>query len=418
MQILARLKGFKNLTPVEKAKKSFFSKLQMGKLKVITVPLEQALNRVLAEDIKASENLPKFDRSAVDGYAIKAEETVGVTHFKPKTFRITSKEHIENGEVKQVWTGNPIPKGADAVVMLENTKKNNSELKVWISVAPGENISKRGEDIRRGEVAVKVGTRLKPQHLGLIAALGIANVKVFGKPKVAILATGNELVEIGAKPREDQIFEVNRLILSALCRELEAEPVDLGIAKDDAAEITEKIKRGLEVADAVITTGGTSVGLSDLVPEAVNKLGKPGVIVHGMAMRPAMPTALAIVNEKPVIILSGNPVAAMIGFEVFAKPVIGVLMGLEKEESRPVIKAKITKRITTALGRKTFVRVHVFKGDGEYLAEPISTMGSGIISTMTRANGYVVVPENIEGLDEGEAVLVHLFDVVEEKEHV
>lgn len=418
MQILARLKGFKNLTPVEKAKKSFFSKLQMGKLKVITVPLEQALNRVLAEDIKASENLPKFDRSAVDGYAIKAEETVGVTHFKPKTFRITSKEHIENGEVKQVWTGNPIPKGADAVVMLENTKKNNSELKVWISVAPGENISKRGEDIRRGEVAVKVGTRLKPQHLGLIAALGIANVKVFGKPKVAILATGNELVEIGAKPREDQIFEVNRLILSALCRELEAEPVDLGIARDDDAEITEKIKRGLEVADAVITTGGTSVGLSDLVPEAVNKLGKPGVIVHGMAMRPAMPTALAIVNEKPVIILSGNPVAAMIGFEVFAKPVIGVLMGLEKEESRPVIKAKITKRITTALGRKTFVRVHVFKGDGEYLAEPISTRGSGIISTMTRANGYVVVPENIEGLDEGEAVLVHLFDVVEEKEHV
>jgi len=418
VQILARLKGFKNLTPVEKAKKSFFSKLQMGKLKVITVPLEQALNRVLAEDIKASENLPKFDRSAVDGYAIKAEETVGVTHFKPKTFRITSKEHIENGEVKQVWTGNPIPKGADAVVMLENTKKNNSELKVWISVAPGENISKRGEDIRRGEVAVKVGTRLKPQHLGLIAALGIANVKVFGKPKVAILATGNELVEIGAKPREDQIFEVNRLILSALCRELEAEPVDLGIARDDDAEITEKIKRGLEVADAVITTGGTSVGLSDLVPEAVNKLGKPGVIVHGMAMRPAMPTALAIVNEKPVIILSGNPVAAMIGFEVFAKPVIGVLMGLEKEESRPVIKAKITKRITTALGRKTFVRVHVFKGDGEYLAEPISTRGSGIISTMTRANGYVVVPENIEGLDEGEAVLVHLFDVVEEKEHV
>lgn len=418
MQILARLKGFKNLTPVEKAKKSFFSKLQMGKLKVITVPLEQALNRVLAEDIKASENLPKFDRSAVDGYAIKAEETVGVTHFKPKTFRITSKEHIENGEVKQVWTGNPIPKGADAVVMLENTKKNNSELKVWISVAPGENISKRGEDIRRGEVAVKVGTRLKPQHLGLIAALGIANVKVFGKPKVAILATGNELVEIGAKPREDQIFEVNRLILSALCRELEAEPVDLGIARDDDAEITEKIKRGLEVADAVITTGGTSVGLSDLVPEAVNKLGKPGVIVHGMAMRPAMPTALAIVNEKPVIILSGNPVAAMIGFEVFAKPVIGVLMGLEKEESRPVIKAKITKRITTALGRKTFVRVHVFKGDGEYLAEPISTRGSGIISTMTRANGYVVVPENIEGLDEGEAVLVHLFDVVEDKEHV
>ncbi|MGC8939345.1 MAG: gephyrin-like molybdotransferase Glp [Candidatus Bathyarchaeia archaeon] len=412
---MTRLKGFQKLTPVEEAKRIFFNKLQTGKLKTIKVPLEQALNRVLAEDIRACEDLPRFDRSAVDGYAIKAEETVGVTQFKPKTFRITSKENIENGEVKQVWTGSPIPKGADAVVMLENTKKTNSELEVWVSVTPGENIAKRGEDIRKGEIAIKAGTRLKPQHLGLIAALGIVNAKVFEKPKVAILATGNELVEIGTKPQEGQIFEVNRLILSALCRELEVEPVDLGIARDDTNEITEKMKLGLKVADMVITTGGTSVGLSDIVPDAINKLGKLGIIVHGMAMRPAMPTALAIVNEKPIIILSGNPVAAMIGFEVFAKPVINVLMGLEREESRPVIKAQMTKRVTTALGRKTFVRVHVFKSDEEYFAEPISSMGSGVISTMTKANGYVVVPENVEGLDEGETVSVHLFDTVEER---
>lgn len=142
------------------------------------------------------------------------------------------------------------------------------------------------------------------------------------------------------------------------------------------------------------------------------------MIVHGIAMRPAMPTALAVVNGKPIMVLSGNPVAAMIGFEVFAKPVINALMGLKKEEPRPVVKAKMTKRITTTLGRKTFVRVRVFKSGGEYFAEPISARGSGIISTMTRANGYVVAPENVEGLDEGEIVNVHLFDAIEGEENV
>jgi molybdopterin molybdotransferase len=194
---------------------------------------------------------------------------------------------------------------------------------------------------------------------------------------------------------------------------LGAEPLDLGIARDDANEIFEKIKLGLEKADAVITTGGTSVGASDLVPEAVNRIGKPGVIVHGVAMRPAMPTALAIANGKPIIILSGNPVAAMIGFEVFMRPLICRMLGLKREESRPMVKAKMTRRISTFLGRKTFVRVHVFQHHDELFAEPISAKGSGIISTMTKANGYVIVPENREGLEEGENVSVHLFDNVD-----
>ena len=187
----------------------------------------------------------------------------------------------------------------------------------------------------------------------------------------------------------------------------------MGIAKDDINEILEKIRFGLKVADVIITTGGTSVGVSDLVPEVVNKIGKPGVIVHGVAMRPAMPTALAVADGKPIIILSGNPVAAMIGFEVFAKPLICKMLGLKQEERRPVVKAKITKRVTSALGRKTFVRVRVFECNGEFFAEPISSRGSGIISTMTRANGYVVIQENREGLEEGESVLAYLFDNVE-----
>jgi len=412
--ILVQLKGFQKLTPVEEALQKFLKELQLRKPRAVVTPLGSALNRILAEDVVAKENLPRFDRSAVDGYAVKAEDTFEASQFKPKVLQITNKREIGERQAKQVWTGNPIPKGANAVLMLENTRRVNGKIEVWIPVAPGENICKEGEDVSKGEVAVKAGIRLKPQHLALMAALGIKEVKVFDKPKIALLATGNELVEIGVKPRENQIFEVNRLALSALCQELGAETLDLGIVKDNATEIAERIKFGIEKADMVITTGGTSVGVSDVVPMAVNSLGKPGVLVHGVAMRPAMPTALAVVNKKPVIILSGNPVAAMIAFEVFARPLICKMLGLKNVEARPKLKAKITRRTTTVLGRKTFIRVRVFQQrNGEFFADPISTSGSGVITTMTKANGYVVAPENREGLEEGESVTVHLFDDVE-----
>jgi molybdopterin molybdotransferase len=410
---LVRLKGFQKLATIEEAKRLFFNSLKVGRTKAVVVSVQDALNRVLAEDLIAEEDLPRFDRSAVDGYAVKAEDTFGVSQFKPKTLRLTSASEVKNGEAKQVWTGTPIPKGADAVLMLENVKLvSDGEIEVWTAITPGENVSKRGEDIAKGTIAIKAGTRLKPHHLGLIAALGKGKINVFEKPKVAILATGNELVMVGEKLRENQIYEVNRLLLASLCHEIGAEPIDLGIAKDDVEEISEKLKHGLEKADIIITTGGTSVGASDLVPTAINGLGKPGVLIHGVAMRPAMPTALAIVGDKPIIVLSGNPVAAFFGFEVFARPLILKMLGIENEP-RPVVVAKLTRRTSTALGRKTFVRVRVFQQNGEFYAEPISARGSGIISTLTRANGYVVVPENREGLEEGETVQVYLFDTLE-----
>lgn len=408
-----RLKGFQQLTSVDEALRTFFGKIPIKKLKTVNVPLHSALNRVLAEDVVAREDLPRFDRSAVDGYAVRAEDTFKASQFKPKTLRIVGNDEIREKQAKKVWTGNPIPKGADTVIMLESSKLTGDKIELWATLTPGENISKKGEDIRKGEIAAEAGTRLKPYHLGLIGALGVSEIHVFEKPKIAVLATGNELVEIGGKPRKDQVFEVNRLIISALCRELDVEPLDLGIAKDDLNEICGRLETGLEVADMVMTTGGTSVGVSDLVPEAANKIGEPGVVIHGIAMRPAMPTALAIVNSKPIIILSGNPVAAMFGFEVFARPLICRLLGLKKEETRPIVKAKMTKKVTSALGRKTFVRVHVFQRNTEFFAEPISARGSGLISTMTRANGYVAVPENREGLAEGESVSVHLFANIE-----
>lgn len=410
---MVRLKGFQKLTSIDEALQKFLAAIEFRQPETVTVPLESALNRVLAENVVAKVDVPRFNRSAVDGYAVTSEKTMGATQFKPKIFQLTNNNRMEAGRAKQVWTGNPLPEGADAVVMLEDTKLAKDRIDVWSQVTPGENVSKRGEDIQKGDVAARVGTRLKPQHLGLIAALGISKLGVFAKPRIAVLTTGNELVQLGNKLEENQIFDMNKLVLCALCSDLGAEPLDIGIARDDTDEISERLRIGLGKSDVIITSGGTSVGGSDFVPDAVNRVAKPGVIVHGVAMRPAMPTALAAADGKPILILPGNPVAAIIGFEVFARPLICRMLGLKQVEPRPTVQAEMTRGIATALGRRNFVRVRVFRHDGELLAEPISARGSSMISTMTKANGYVIVPENREGLEEKELVSVQLFDVVE-----
>jgi molybdopterin molybdotransferase len=411
---LARLKGFQKLTLIDDALQKWLNILQINKPREATIPVNEALNRVLATDLIAKEDLPRFDKSAVDGYAVKAEDTTGASQFTPVTFQITELAEVGARHALQIWTGNPLPKGANAVVMIENTKKADGKLEVWVQLATGGNVSKKGEDVKKAEKILEAGTRLNPYHLALLAAMDNSQVKVVEKPRVAILATGNELAEAGSKPSGNQIFDSNRVMLAAMCRELGAEPVDLGIAKDDFAEIDGKLKIGLRECDAVITTGGTSVGGLDLVPDVVNNSGKPGVIVHGVALRPAMPTAVAVLDGKPVMILSGNPVAAVIGFEVFARPLICKMLGMKQTEPRPTVNAVMTRKVAAALGRRTFVRVGVTLKDGEFLAEPVSARGSGAISTMTRGNGFVVVPENRGGVTEGEVVMVRLFGKLEE----
>jgi len=409
------MKGFQKLTFTYEALQTWFNAFPI-ETRVTTVPLNEAANRVCAEDIRAKQDLPRFDRSAMDGFAVRSEDTTGTSQSKPLLFRLTEKPELEDAgprQAKQIWTGNPIPKGANAVVMLENTKKINDKIEIWSQATPYENVSRKGEDIKKGEIAAKGGTRLRPQHLGLLSALGYNEINVIQKPRIAILATGNELVEAGTQPAENQIHESNRIMISALCKELDAEPLDLGIVSDEVDDITEKIQIGLKIADAVITTGGTSVGGLDLVPEVVNKMGKPGVMIHGVAIRPGMPTALAALDGKPILILSGNPVAAIVGFEIFGRPLICKMLGMKKEELRPTVEATMTRKVTAALGRKSFARVKVFEKNGETRAEPISTRGSGAISTMTRGNGFVIIPENREGVAENEKVTVHMFAAIE-----
>jgi len=405
---LARLKGFEKLTNADEALSIFMRALKPKRLPAERVQLENSLGRVICKDVVAPIDLPSFDRSAVDGYAVQAEDTLQASQFKPKTIRLTRGSTVGKGQAKQVWTGNPVPKGADAVVMLEYTRPLKNEIQIISGMTPGENVSKKGEDIKKGEAAVESGIRLLPHYVGLLAALGVTHVDVVQKPKVAILSTGNELVELGEKPPANKIVNSNRFVIAGLCQELGAEPLYLGIARDAEEEIGAKILEGLEKADVVITTGGTSVGIADLVPIVVNKLGKPGVVVHGVAIRPGMPTAVGVLKGKPVFVLSGYPVAATIGFEVFARPTLLQLQGIT-DASRAMVKATLTKRVAGALGRRVYLRVKAFEKQGEFYAEPVRTRGSGLYSSMTRANGYVIIPEDREGLEKDEAVLVRLF---------
>lgn len=409
VHVLARLKGFQELVRVEDALEKWLAAIEFHPNST-SVPLLTAQNRVLSSHIIANTDLPRTDRSAVDGYAVKATETIGASQSKPKIFKLNERFAIGPNQAKQIWTGNTIPENADAVVMLENTKTVGKILEVWSPTTRWENVSRKGEDIKKGEIAVKTGTRLKPHHLGIIAAFGMSEVEVFRKPKVAVLATGNEIVRVGDKIRENKVFDSNRVVLTALCNELGAEVIDLGIARDDMEEISQKLNNGLRRADAVMTSGGTSVGGPDLVPEVAARIGKPGILVHGVAMRPGMPTGLAVVGKKPIILLPGNPVAVMLSFEVFGRPLISRMLGLQATESRPVLMARTKRKISTTLGRKNLVRVHVSREKGEFIADPISARGSSLFSTMTRSNGYVIVPENQEGLAEGEMVAVNMFE--------
>ena len=416
LEVIAVVKpsGFQTLTVVDEALKNWLSAWSIKKPIVVMLPLSgDACGRVLAEDIVALSNLPCFNRSAMDGYAVRYTDSIGASQSNPVKLEVVTTDEVVVGQAKSVWTGNSLPKGADAVVMIENTVREGNMLEIYSPLTPGINVIRCGEDVKKGQLIAKEGTRLNPYNIGLAAALGYSSLKVYQKPTVALLATGNEIVAVGTQTDRYQIFDSNKIILSAMCQELGAEIINFGIVKDNVEEISEKISHALKVADALITTGGTSVGGLDLVPDAVNRVGKPGVIAHGLALRPAMPTGVAVLNDKPVMILSGNPVASIIGFEVFGRPAICRLLGLNKTEPRPVLKAVLSRNVSSVLGRKTYVRVLVKLCAGELVVEPVSAKGPSSISTMTKSNGYVVIPENREGLKEGETVLVQIFGNIE-----
>jgi molybdenum cofactor synthesis domain-containing protein len=419
----ARDRGFKEATRIEEARRIFYEALQTVSLPSETISLQGSLNRILAEDVGADASVPAFEKSAMDGYAVVAEDTFGSSQTNPSLLKLVGESKIgelptktlRKGETIVIATGAPVPQGANAVVMVENTKRlDTGDVEMYAAVTPGENISHIGEDVKQGTVVLERGRKLKPPDLGLLVALGRETVSVVRRPKVAILSTGNEVSESGPVT-SGRIVDVNRPVLMAMVEECGGVPLDLGIAKDDAEEISKKLKRGLTSADLVLVTAGTSVGKGDLVPDVINALGKPGMLVHGIAMRPSLPTGLAVVNGKPIVSLPGLPVSAMIAFSTFVQPLILRMLGTE-QDPQPKIRARATKRIVGVPGFRTFIRVLVREKEGKLFVDPLRAPGSGILTTLTRANGMVVVPENVEGYDEGAEVEVQLFRPVERGE--
>jgi molybdenum cofactor synthesis domain-containing protein len=413
------MKGFVKLTRIDHALHIFFKHVNIETLSSETIKLTTSAARILAEDIIASVDVPGFSRSAVDGYALKAQDTIGASPTSPLVLDVIgmieiglpSKITLSRHQSVKIDTGAVIPNGANAVIMVEYTESiGKNTIEIYRSLAPGENISYKGEDVKQGEIILTRGTPLLPQDVGILSALGYRQIKVVRRPKIAILSTGNELIDSGERVDLGKIIDTNRPILISMVTDLGGEPIDLGIAKDELEDIKTRVAYGLTVSDMVLVSGGTSVGGKDLMPEAINTLEKPGVIIHGLCMKPGKPTALAAAGNKPIVLLPGFPVAAMISFNAVVTPIALKMCGTDTTPYwRRIIRATILRRIPSSLGNKTFVRVRVKKVNGIFVAEPLRTSGSGVISSMIRANGLVAIPENKEGLEEGEEVEVTLI---------
>ena len=418
-----RLKGFRQTTNVEKALERFFANVTAGKLGSELVSPEEALGQVLAEDIVSKVNIPSHDRAAMDGYAVVAVDTFGSSQTSPVLLNLVNRIEmgkypsfqLRSGEIAEIATGGILPAGANAVVMLEYARKiDERQVEILASVTPGENVSKAGEDVQNGDLVLGEGTRIKPPDVAMLAAISIERVRVVRRPKIAVICTGSELIELGEPMSPGKIMNTNRFLLSAMIQEVGASPIYLGLAEDNVEDIRRLIQLGLAEADIVTITGGTSVGGKDLVPDAIDLAGKPGMLVHGVSIRPGMPTGLASVNGKPVVSLSGQPVAAMIGFNTFVRPLILRLLGTV-EEPVPSVRAELSRRVASASGMRTYLRVVVRESERGYVVDPITTSGSGLLSSLTQANGIIVIPEDKEGLEEGEGVTVILFRPVERR---
>lgn len=408
---------FRKLLSLDEAKKVLQRHLKPKPLGVEEILLLEAHSRVLAEDVTAALDVPPFNRSTVDGYAVKAEDTFGAEENKPISLKICgtvnvgeqSKIRVTQGAAAEIATGAPIPGGADAVVMVEHTVRKGAEVHVFNAVANDENVMKAGADIKKGETVLGAGQSLGSREIGVLAALGIAKAKVYTIPRVAVLSTGAEIVEPSMKLPYGKIYDINAYTLSAAVLESGGKPICLGVFPDEMAELQKVLKSALASADMIITSGGVSVGPKDVTPQTLNSIGKPGVIVCGIAVKPGKPTTIALINGKPVFSLPGNPTSSLLVFHLLARPVISFMAG-RKAEKETIIKAFATKRMFSARGRRTFVTVKLQRHKSDRLiAEPVPTGLSGAITTLARAEGFIEVPENQQFVDAGEEVTVHLF---------
>jgi len=384
------------------------------------VPIEAALDRVLCEEITAPEDLPLFPRSSMDGYAVRAKDTFGAAESLPALLEVIGEipmggapsKELGPGQALRISTGGMLPQGADAVVMVEYCRlMDEKTLEVDRPVSPLENVIQPGDDFRKGRRILEKGRRLRFQDLGVLAGLGIGEAPVYTRPRIGIISTGDELVDVHETTAPGQVRDVNRYTLSAFCRKLGAEPVPLGRSGDSFHDLRALIREGLDRTDSVWISGGSSVGTRDLTLGVLESFDGFDLLVHGISISPGKPTIIGRVGACPVLGLPGHVASAMVVAEVFLGRLIRRLSGLRGAslEGRAHLTAVLSRNIESAPGREDYVRVKLSKEGGRWVAVPIFGK-SALISTLVEAHGLVRVDLHTEGLYQGDAVRVRLFD--------
>lgn len=393
--------GFKERTRVEAARERLLERVTPHE-RTERVSLARADGRTLATRVTAPSPVPGYDRAAMDGYAVRAADTFGASDRSPNLLR--EGESVGPETAVRVHTGSELPEGADAVVMIEQVAERSDELEVSDAVAEGENVGPVGEDVSEGQTLYDPGHRVRPSDLGLLKSVGLTEIEVGERPEVAVIPTGEELVQSDPEPGE--VIETNALTVSRFVDRWGGRPTYRDIVTDDHEALRVAIQRDL-TKDLIVTTGGSSVGERDLIPDVVDEIGE--VLVHGVALKPGHPVALGIVEDTPVLMLPGYPVACIVNAVQFLRPALKHVGGMPVED-HPTTEATLDRKIRSEPGIRTFARVKVDQADGETTALPTRVSGSGVLSSVALADGWVVVPEEREGIPEGETVAVENWE--------
>jgi len=385
-----------------------------------TVGLDAALGRICSRDIVSQEDLPAFARSTVDGYAVRAEDTFGATETMPAYLHI-SKEvfmgerpdfSLSKGEACKIPTGGMLPAGGDSVVMFEHVQAVDAKMiETLRPVVPGENVIQAGEDIKKGEIVVRKGHMMRPQDLGACAGLGVEEIRVYKRLSAAIISTGDEIVPAGTLPGLGQVRDINSYVLAGMVSDSGCVPRRMGIFRDEYEVIRGVVESSLKDSDIIIVSGGTSVGTKDMIAGVIHDMGAPGVLFHGVSLKPGKPVIGGVVNGLPIFGLPGHPAAVNVCFEIFIRPVLKILSGLKEKSplsGQRVVAAKLSKNVASSQGREEHIRVMLEEREDGLWAVPVLGK-SGLIATLVRADGTFVIPLNVSGAEKGEIVEVVLF---------